>query len=194
MVAGLESAGRDAWRQVEIGKVRVLPALPGEDPELGEIRWDRWERALRLTHFDPSCETCGYEGPLAVNKGMTLHDRAPYRKLLRPSKIAQGQRPQWGPVIRPEPGWVYSHWANRCQACDEMTVWVMLGVLPRCERCGAVTAADREGRREQCGACLREARFVVPGGTGKPGTWVEIHYHPPVTAQIVPEVDGDVLF
>lgn len=181
----LESASKDAWSEVEIGQRRVLPALPGVDEDLGEIRWNRWERALVLTHFDPSCETCGYPGPLAHVLGMTLHQDPPRRKLLKPSKIATGQRPVWGAAVTPAPRWVYSHSAMRCQQCDEMAVWCMSGRRPRCQECAAVSPAALEGKRAQCPSCLREARHMIPGGTvGKIDTWCEIAYNPPRTERV----------
>lgn len=182
---GVESVGRDAWSQVELGERRVLPALPVADEDLGEIRWQRWERALLLSHFDPSCETCGYAGPLACATGMTLHQDKPRRTLLKPSKIAEGQRPVWGAAVTPEPRWIYTHWATRCQACDEMTVWCMSGQRTRCQECAALSPAALEGTRAQCPACLRPARHVTPGGTtALTDTWCEIAYHPPRSEQV----------
>lgn len=181
----VESASRDAWSQVELGERRVLPALPGQDADLGEIRWGRWERHIRASHIDSSCGTCGYEGPLAHALGMTLHQDRPRRKLLKPSRIAQGQRPQWGPAITPPPRWVYTHTATRCQACDEMFVWCMSGQRTRCQECAAVTPKALEGTRAQCPVCLRPARHVVPGGTiGQVDTWCEVAYNPPRSEQV----------
>lgn len=187
----VESASRDAWAQVEIGERRVLPALPDADADLGEIRWNRWERALLLTHIDPSCETCGYAGPLAHVLGMTLHQDRPRRTLLERSKIAEGRRPVWGPALTPAPRWVYTHSASRCQACDEMTVWCMSGQRPRCQQCAAVSPPELKGRTAQCPACLRSARHMTPGGTvGHVDTWCEIAYHPPRTERVPPRTQG----
>lgn len=182
----LEPDGAHEWHRVERGPRRVLPALPETDADLGEIRWERWERALQLSHIDPSCHTCGYEGPLATARGMTLHQDRPRRTLLRRSAIAQGRRPMWGPVFTPQPRWVYTHWASRCQACDEMTVWIMSGQRPRCDECAAVSPVRLTGQRAQCPTCLREAGHEVPGGVGRAGTWIEIAYHPPTTEQVPP--------
>jgi len=185
----VESVGRHAWSEVELGPRRVLPALPGRDQDQGEIRWQRWERHLLLTHIDPSCESCGYAGPLANALGMTLHQDPPRRKLLKPSKIAQGQRPVWGPAITPEPRWIYTHSATRCQACDEMVVWCMSGQRTRCQECAAVVPDTLKGTRAQCPVCLRSARHVVPGGTiGHTDTWVEVAYNPPRAEQVPPGV------
>lgn len=103
--------------------LRLIPALPHADPELGEIRWDEWEKALTLTHIPGDCETCEYPGPLRTAKGMTLHQDRPYRRLLKPSKIAEGQRAVWSSPVTPGPRWVYTHWAVRCPHCDEMKTY-----------------------------------------------------------------------
>lgn len=185
----VESAGRDAWSQVEIGQRRVLPALPDTDADQGEIRWNRWERALVLTHIDPSCESCGYAGPLAHTLGMTLHQDPPRRKLLKRSNIAKGQRPVWGPPSTPAPRWVFTHSATRCQACDEMIVWCMSGKRPRCQECAAVSPDGLKGKRARCPACRRTARHMTPGGTiGHTDTWCEIAYTPPRTQEEPPPV------
>jgi hypothetical protein len=180
----MENASRDAWAEVELGERRVLPALPGSDADLGEIRWERWERALVVTHIDPGCGTCGYGGPLACAQGMTLHQDPPRRRLLQRSRVSEGKRPVWGPVVTSAPRWVRTHWASRCQACDEMTVWCVSGVRPRCEECGRVSPDGLKGRLAQCPGCLRECRHLVPG---RGWTWCEIAYHPPrVEATPVP--------
>lgn len=187
----LEAAGKHDWSQVELGPRRVLPALPARDQDLGEIRWSRWERHLRLTHIDPSCGSCGYEGPLAHALGMTLHQDPPRRKLLKPSKIAEGQRPVWGPAVTPPPRWIYTHTATRCQACDEMAVWCMSGQRTRCQECAAVSPPGLEGRTARCPACRRSARHVTPGGSvGQVDTWCEIGYNPPRTEQDAPLPKG----
>lgn len=194
----LEPVGKHDWEQVEVGPRRVLPALPTEDADLGEIRWGRWERSLLLTHIDPSCESCGYAGPLADARGMTLHQDPPRRRLLERSKIAEGKRPVWGPAITPAPRWIYTHWASRCQACDEMVVWCMTGQRTRCQECAGVVDAKLKGTRGQCPLCLRAARFVVPGGTiGHTDTWVELAYNPPRVEQVPPSTvppQADSLF
>lgn len=183
----MESVSRDAWSEVELGERRVLPALPGTDADLGEIRWNRWERALVLTHIDPSCGSCGYAGPLAHTLGMTLSPGRPYRRLLKPSKIAQGQRPVWGPLLTPEPRWVFTHSATRCQVCDEMAVWCMSGRRPRCQECAAVSPDGLKGKRARCPACRRTARHMTPGGTiGHTDTWCEIAYNPSRTEETPP--------
>lgn len=180
----LEPVGKHDWGQVEIGPPRILPALPERDQDLGEIRWDRWERALPLTHIDPSCETCGYAGPLACAKGMTLHQDPPRRKLLQKSKIAEGKRPVWGPLYTPPPRWVYTHWASRCQACDEMVVWCTSGQRTRCQECAAVVPDKLRGTKAQCPSCLRNADHEVPGGIHRLSTWCEVLYHPARTEQV----------
>lgn len=102
---------------------RVIPALVAVDPELGEIRWERWERSLQLTHIPGDCQTCAFPGPMRNARGLTLHQDRPRRDLLRHSRIAEGRRAVWGPVYVPEKRWVYTHWASRCPRCDEMEVW-----------------------------------------------------------------------
>jgi hypothetical protein len=112
-------------KNFDLGSRRLIPALPERDPELGEIRWGRWEKSLVLTHVPGDCEVCPYPGPLRNARGMTLYQDPPRRKLMRPSKVTLGQRPVWGPTVTPEPRWVYTHWASRCPHCDVMTVWRM---------------------------------------------------------------------
>lgn len=177
------SEGGTAWEEVEIGERRVLPALPGQDPELGEIRWDRWERALVLTHIDPSCGTCGYAGPLAVAKGRTWYTPEPSWVRVRRSSWERGERSKWAKAQH-RSYWCYTHWATRCQACDEMVVWLISGGGARCLECGAVSPDRLKGERGQCPACLRDAWHRVPR-SGDTRTWVEVAYNPP-TAQRVP--------
>jgi hypothetical protein len=191
--------GIDHWAQVECGPRRVLPALPGADADMGEIRWDRWERHVVVTHIDPSCGTCGYGGPLACARGQTLWQDRPRRTLLRPSKVAEGRRPVWGPPLAPEPRWVITHHATRCQRCDEMFVWCAYGVRPRCEECAAVSPAELRDKLAQCPACLRRCWHLVPGRLGQGPqtkikrryeTWVEIAYNPPRTEAVAPARRG----
>jgi hypothetical protein len=58
---------------------------------------------------------------------MTLYQPGPYRRLLKRSRIAEGQRAEWGSVVCPEPYWAYSHWAVRCPRCRETSVHRMVG-------------------------------------------------------------------
>lgn len=102
---------------------RLIPPLPERDPELGEIRWEGWEKALALSHIDPSCDTCDHPGPMRTAMGLTLYQEPPRRTLLRRSKITEGRRPVWSEPFVPEPRWVFTHWALRCPRCDEMNVW-----------------------------------------------------------------------
>jgi hypothetical protein len=180
----VEQVGKNSWSAVELGERRVLPALPDTDADVGEIRWDRWERHLVVTHIDPSCDTCGYAGPLAMAKGMTLYQDPPRRKLLQRSAIAKGQRAVGGPLVTPPPRWVYTHFATRCQACDEMLVWIISGQRPRCTECAAVSPKELAGRKAQCPACLAEADHVVPGGSSRFSTWIEVAYNPPRTEKV----------
>lgn len=181
----MEQVGKDSWSAVEIGPRRLLPALPEWDEELGKIRWGRWERHLVVTHIDPSCGTCGYGGPLATVRGMTLYQDPPRRKLVQRSAIARGQRAVGGPVVVTPPRWVYTHTASRCQACDEMLVWLASGQGPRCSKCAAPSPAALLGKRRQCPACLVEAEHLVPRW-GRVGTWVEVAYNPPRVEEVPP--------
>lgn len=101
-----------------------VPALPAADPEHGEIRWDRWERALLISHIDPSCVTCGNPGPLAVARGRTWYTPPPTMTRVQRSSRHNARPSRWVPVHH-QPYWCYTHWALRCQQCDETTVWRM---------------------------------------------------------------------
>jgi len=105
---------------------RIIPALPDADPVLGEIRWDRWEEALCLTHVDGSCVTCAFPGPLRVARGMTWYTPEPTYVRVRRSSRRDGRASKWVKA-RHEPYWCYTHWASRCPACDEMFVYRMYG-------------------------------------------------------------------
>ncbi|MFE2934950.1 hypothetical protein [Streptomyces sp. NPDC059278] len=115
------------YPEFELGAQRLIPALPERDPELGEIRWDKWEHALCLTHIPVDCETCDYPGPLRNAQGKTLYQDPPRRPQLKRSRVAEGQRPVYGAPVTPEPRWLYTHWASRCPHCDEMSVWRVRG-------------------------------------------------------------------
>lgn len=109
--------------EFELGGRRLIPALPEADPQLGPITWGRWEEVPCMTHIPGHCTTCEFPGPLRSAQGMTWHQDPPRRALVRRSRVAEGQRPVWGPVTVPEPRLVYTHWATRCPHCDEMSVW-----------------------------------------------------------------------
>ncbi len=126
---------------------RVIPALPSRDPELGEIRWEREVAALTVSHVPSHCQSCAYPGPLRTAQGLTLYQERPYRELVRRSRIAEGKRAVAGKVVTPEPRWVFSHWARRCPACDEMTVWrregwVEIAYHPYTTRCVSPAQPD----------------------------------------------------
>lgn len=97
-----------------------IPALPGKDPALGEIRWGRWEEALLLSHIPSHCETCDYPGPLRTAMGKTWYVPPTVAAPLRRRK--PGELREWGSVKHPA-HWCYSHWARRCPRCEEMVVW-----------------------------------------------------------------------
>ncbi|MFF9265804.1 hypothetical protein [Streptomyces longwoodensis] len=112
----------------ELEPRRIIPALPMEDPLLGEIRWDRWERALRLTiclssggQADTDCETCGWP-ELRTTQGKTLHTPEPsYVRVARSTQTRDG-RSKWAKTQH-RTYWAYTHWAVFCPRCDEMFAW-----------------------------------------------------------------------
>lgn len=115
-------------REPEETERRIIPALPTEDPLLGEIRWDRWERALELficltsgTQAETDCETCAWPR-LRNAKGKTLHQPEPtWERVARSTQTKDG-RSKWVKVQR-KAYWAYSHWAQYCPRCDEMFAW-----------------------------------------------------------------------
>jgi predicted RNA-binding Zn-ribbon protein involved in translation (DUF1610 family) len=105
---------------------KILPALPDSDPLMGEIRWDRWEKAMILTHAPSDCDTCGFAGPLRTAMGKTLYAPEPsYVRIARSTETKDG-RSKWQ-KREPKPYWCYTHWAQLCPACDEMTAWRRVG-------------------------------------------------------------------
>lgn len=111
---------------------RIIPALPPEDPVQGEIRWDRWERALKLTiclsngtQAETDCETCGY-AELRTARGKTLYVPEPTFVRVAKSTQTRDGRSKWQRRV-PKPYWVYTHWAVRCPACGEMFAWRRVG-------------------------------------------------------------------
>jgi hypothetical protein len=110
----------DIPRDHALAERRILPALPGKDPELGEIRWERWEPALPMTHFDPSCPTCAFPGPLSTAFGKTWYTPPPSRA--RVERSTRGSRSKWV-TVQHRSYWCKTHWAVRCPRCDEMTVY-----------------------------------------------------------------------
>lgn len=105
---------------------RILPALPGSDPLMGEIVWDRWEKALSLTHIPGDCDTCGFPGPLRTAKGKTLSPAKRVRVRVARSTETEDGKSKWQDRMR-EARWVYTHWARLCPACDEMMAWRRIG-------------------------------------------------------------------
>ncbi|MBZ3908549.1 MULTISPECIES: hypothetical protein [Streptomyces] len=99
---------------------RILPALPDTDPEAGEIRWDRWEPALLVTHIDPTCRTCAFPGPLSTAFGKTWYTPEPTQVRIQRSR--PGEPSKWARV-QGKPYWCKTHYAVRCPQCDEMTVY-----------------------------------------------------------------------
>lgn len=195
-MARTSNGDAQAWDEVEVGERRILPALPDTDPELGEIRWDRWEKALVFTHIDPSCETCGYGGPLAVSRGKTWYVPEPTWQRVKRSSWERGERSKWARVEH-RSYWCYTHWASRCQVCDEMVVWLMSGNAARCLECAALSPERLRGESGQCPSCLREARHEVPRADDC-DTWPEVAYNPPTTTEVPGAADDvpqeDVLF
>jgi hypothetical protein len=115
-------------REAEDEERRIIPALPMEDPLLGEIRWDRWERALELTiclsngtQAETDCETCAWPR-LRTTQGKTLWAPEPtWERVARSTQTSNG-RSKWVKRQR-KPYWVYTHHAVRCPRCDEMFAW-----------------------------------------------------------------------
>lgn len=108
---------------------RVIPALPAQDPLQGEIRWERWERALRLTicladgtQADMDCDACGYTGDLRTARGMTFWTPEPSWERIAKGTETRSGRSRWQKRQR-KPYWVYTHWAQRCVWCGEMYAW-----------------------------------------------------------------------
>lgn len=105
---------------------RAVPALPEADPLMGEIRWDRWEKALALTHVPDDCETCGFTGPLRTVNGKTLYTPKPsYVRVAKSTQTKDG-RSRWQQRVHGA-YWAYTHWARFCPACDEMAAYRRVG-------------------------------------------------------------------
>lgn len=73
-------------------EARTIPALPTTINDV-PVGWERWEPALPLTHIDPNCPTCAYDGGQVLAFGLAGDP----------------------PLIRFN--------AHRCPACDETTVY-----------------------------------------------------------------------
>lgn len=102
---------------------RAIPALPGNDPVHGEIRWDRWEpgTASLCPSLPSGCDTCGDAGPGSTALGKTRQTVRGRRITVR-SAVLEGRRPQSEPVP-PEAAWLITHYTTRCTGCDEMFVY-----------------------------------------------------------------------
>lgn len=118
--------------EAELGPRRIIPALPMEDPLLGEIRWGRWERALNLFICtktglaETDCETCAWPR-LRNASGKTLYTPEPtWERVARSTQTKDG-RSKWVKVQR-KAYWCYTHWAQFCPRCDEMFAWRRVGV------------------------------------------------------------------
>lgn len=127
-----EEAGALEPDEFELGPRRIIPALPEEDPVLGEIRWGRWERQLNLTiclsdgtQAETDCETCAFPN-LRTNRGKTLYRPEPtWVRVARSTQTRDG-RSKWVKVER-KAYWVYTHHARFCPRCDEMFAWRRAG-------------------------------------------------------------------
>lgn len=73
-------------------ETRTVPALPTTIDAV-PVAWQRWEPAPALTHVDPRCPTCAYDGGSVQAFGLAGDP----------------------PLIR--------FTAHRCPACDETTVY-----------------------------------------------------------------------
>lgn len=100
---------------------RMLPALPGSDEPLGEIRWDSWESAPEPSHLASSCPTCAFPGPLSMAFGRTEYTP---ETDVHVQRSAPDQASQWVRA-RGESYWCRTHWAVRCPQCDEMRIYWM---------------------------------------------------------------------
>lgn len=91
-------------------------------PGSQEIRWGEWKPALRIPHIDPSCETCGFPGPLETRYGHMKQPGFRIRKLTVRSNVAEGVRPK--AVTKWVTGyWALTHFAFRCPECAEELVY-----------------------------------------------------------------------
>jgi len=107
---------------------------PPHDP--GPVQWrGRWQRQLRITHLDQSCQACAYVGPLTEQFGTTLTAplwvRAPATPIPWGSKeeraAARAKRRAVKPLYFPSYP-ARTHYAVRCPKCGEMDVWELDGM------------------------------------------------------------------
>lgn len=110
-----------------------------------EIRWEAWRQAVRVSHFDQSCQSCGRAGPLQVRCGRVLQRGRRVRQLTRRSDAVAGVRPQARTVWRGG-YWAITHVAFRCPGCEEEVAYryasggLDLVVVPELCRAGRTMA------------------------------------------------------
>jgi hypothetical protein len=86
--------------------------------------WWPWQRQLRATHLDLSCDACAYPGPLLESFGTTEVPEQTARRVVRPSRIADGQRLRSVPYTVPAHR-VRTHYAVRCPVCGDQAIYHM---------------------------------------------------------------------
>lgn len=99
----------------------------GEDSSSGareSPEWEPWHRQIRATHLDLSCTACAYPGPLLECFGTSEMPDQTMRRIVQPSKIADGQRLSSVPYTVPAHP-VRTHCAVRCPACGDQVVYRM---------------------------------------------------------------------
>lgn len=107
---------------------------PPHDP--GPVVWaGRWQRQLRITHFDQCCQACAYPGPLTEQFGTTLAPAAwvrppapvlPWRNAKERAAARAKRRAVPPRRIPAHP--VRTHYAVRCPGCGDMDVWELDGM------------------------------------------------------------------
>jgi hypothetical protein len=88
--------------------------------------WGPWQRQIRATHLDLSCDACAYPGPGLECFGTSEVPAQTARRVVQPSRIADGQRLRSVPYTVPAHR-VRTHYAVRCPACGDQAVYWMPG-------------------------------------------------------------------
>jgi hypothetical protein len=86
--------------------------------------WGPWSRQIRATHLDLSCSVCGFAGPLLQCFGTSVAPARTGRRVVSPSRIADGKRLKSVPHHYPAHP-VRTHYAVCCQACGDQVVYLM---------------------------------------------------------------------
>lgn len=114
----------DIPRDPAVAERRILPALPDSDPEMGEIRWERWEPALIMTHIDPTCVTCAFPGPCPLPSARpSTRPRPHWYASNAPSGdgLRSGRRSSTAPIGASPTGPCGAHAATRCASTGKGT-------------------------------------------------------------------------